>query len=144
MRNTLWIAVITLGFAVTACKEDKGVDLDIEDQRDRVNTQRADYPRDKDVDVDVNVDKDTDDDWARAKADMRARIDRIDARLDELAARTDEESKQAAERLRARRDQMAADLERTEDSAQGNWEEFKASVKRGVDEIEAELDAAFD
>jgi hypothetical protein len=142
MRNTLWIAVISLGIAATACKEDQGVDLDFENQRDRVNTQRADYQRDKDVDV--NVDQDTEDDWAQAKADLRARIEKIDARLDELAARTDEESRQAAERLRARRDQMAADLERTEDSAQGNWEEFKAGVKRGIDEIEAELDAAFD
>jgi hypothetical protein len=142
MRNTLWIAVMALGLAASACKEDKGVDLDVEDQRDRLSTQRADYQRDKDVAVDV--DKDTEDDWARAKAEMQARLDRIDARLEELAGRTDEESKQAAAKLRARRDQLAADLERTEDTADRNWEEFKADVKRGFDEVEAELQAAFD
>jgi hypothetical protein len=143
MKHTLWITALSLGLAATACKDDEQVELRPDEAQERLNTQRADL-RDPDVNEDVDLNTDDDGDWERTKAEMRARLAQIDAKLEQLAARTDEESKQAAATLRQRRDQLSADLDRTEDRADTGWEDFKAQVRSGFDELEKELDSAVD
>lgn len=139
MKNYLWIALVSSALlAGTACKDDESVELRVDESRERLNTQRADLRDDvKEIEAEAK------DDWEATKAELRVRLDRIDARLEELKARSDEESKQAEAQLRERRDQLAGALDRTEDKADTGWEKFKADVRRGFDEVEAEIDAAF-
>ena len=140
MKHTLWIAALSVGLATSACKKDESVELRPDEAQERMNTQRADI-RDPDVKEEVDT---ADGDWEQTKAEMRARLAQIDAKLDQLAARTDEEAKQASAALREQRDRLAADLDRTEDRADTGWEDFKKQVRTGFDELEKEIDSVID
>jgi hypothetical protein len=128
MRKILFIALVTVSLA--GCKRDEAREDELTPPRETVpaQTQRG------------TVDTDRDDSF---RAELRSRLDRIDARLDELRARGDEESRRAADRLRVRRDQLAETLDRAGDRTRAGWDEFKADAQRSFDALERDLDEAF-
>lgn len=139
-KKTPVLASLLLGFGLAlggaACDNDRD-EVDDDDVVEVERTRDTTVTGDEKTGVAVKVNRD---EWRR---EYRTRLDKIDARLSELRARTDEKSKAAAEELRVKRDELSARLDRAGDEADSGWENFKADVSRGFDQLEDDLDARF-
>lgn len=160
MRHHLWIAIVSAVIAGTACKKtDDGIDKAeerVEEARDNVNTQRGDLRDEmKDVEAEAKDVREENRDLAEAKADLaaaratyaaelRARLARVDARITELEGRSDADSKQAAVRLRERRDALAVEIDRVDDHGESGWDELKADLAKTFDSIEKDVAESLD
>jgi hypothetical protein len=167
MRNHLFTAAaLASALALGACEKDRtdltdDTRVDVrDDETDMTNTRRGYDPEvtRPDVDVDVNVDRDTE---ARARAtadearadvnaardtfvrESRERLSAMDRRIDELEAKGDAEASKRAAQLRAARDEIRADLDRAEDRASENWQQFKTDVDSRWEQLKTDLDETF-
>jgi hypothetical protein len=168
MRNHLFTTALLAGAIALggACEKDR-TDL-TDDNRVDVRDNEADLTSARrgneaeatrpDVDVDVRVDPDTEA-KARAAADearddlnaardtfvreSRERLAAMDRRIDELEAKSDAEASKRAAQLRAARDEIRADLDRAEDRASSNWQQFKTDVDARWEQLKTDLDETF-
>jgi len=79
------------------------------------------------------------DDFASA---VKARVDKIDTKINELAARTDVKTKDALASLQQRRADLQAKLNAMGDQAPDRWDDFKKDVNSSFDSLEKDLDNA--
>ena len=158
-KNAFVIGILSAALAFTgACKksaEEKRDEAaeDVRDkQQDLANTQRearediAEAKKEANEDIaeakkDVAEAKndlaDARDAWVR---DNRDRLAKLDAKIDQLEAKGDAESKKQAARLRAERDSIKGDVDKAEDRANTNWEQFKSGVDKRWENLKADLD----
>jgi uncharacterized coiled-coil DUF342 family protein len=134
----LWLPIVAgLVLGGSACGKD----------RDTVESQKP-------VDVDVSVDKDrgrasididkNDEVIERDRAELRARLSRLDERIDALRSRGSEEAAKAADSLRVRRDELAARLDHAGDETSSRWDTFKKDASDAFDKLEHDVDDALD
>ena len=127
MTKTIGTLVLSLG--LLACNTaDEDITTNVDTTRD---TTHAATTRTSDIRVQ----------W---RDDLRTRLDALDARLDELRTRGTAGARVQLFSLQERRDQLAADLDEAGDVTADRWDEFKSDVQGGLDQLEADVDAALE
>jgi chromosome segregation ATPase len=171
MRTTFWVSMIATALLSTAgCKKrddaDKAMERaqstaakaqeDVNEQRKDIKDEQKDVAEEqKDVNkeqMDVNKQQgelnQAQSELAQARERFsvaaKQRLHNIDNRIRELEARTDAAAKDAAVRLRARRDELANRLSATGAQAEAGWENFKKDVDDSFDKLEKDIDDALD
>ncbi len=78
-----------------------------------------------------------DDDFLQTRAGfeqrMRARLERVDTRINELGS-------DASVHLRAERERLAAAIDEIDEQGETAWDGFRAGVERAFDSVERELE----
>jgi hypothetical protein len=79
-----------------------------------------------------------DDDFVQTRTSFeqraRARLQRLDARINELG-------NDASVHLRAQREQLAADIEEIDETGEAAWDNFRAGFERTFDNVERDLNS---
>lgn len=130
MRNLM--LVLIMAAAATGCRERADVDV----ESDRVEVRKT-------TEASETADEDFEHSRTTYQVQARDRLARIDARIRELSVRGEAKAEAAAQELRVQRDRLAAELEKAGEQAKPHWDRFEASMRRGFDELESRLDAAF-
>jgi len=85
----------------------------------------------------------TDPEFARTRdefvATSKVRLRQLGDEIEKLSMRTDQEAKEAAARLRVKRDQLSARVERAENYTKANWKQFESDVSRAFDDLERDI-----
>jgi chromosome segregation ATPase len=119
-----------------------------EEQRDVTEEQR-DIPEErKDVKEEKSELGTAQAEFAQARTEYenaaKKRLATVDERLRELAARPDPEARQATERLRVQRDQLAQRIETIGTRTAANWEDFRKDVDQGFERLDEDITDAMD
>lgn len=169
MRTTLWASMVALVLASGAgCKKkddstkamDKAASSAAKAQED-VNEQSKDvHNQQKDVIKDQqNLSKDQADvakqqgELSTAETELaqarerysvaaRQRLANLDTKIHELEASTSPAAKDAAAKLRVRRDELAVRLEAIGSQTQAGWDTFKKDVDTSFDKLEKDVNDA--
>lgn len=75
-------------------------------------------------------------------AAVKARLDKIDTKINELATRTDVKTKDALSSLKQRRADLQAKLDAMGNQTSDRWDDFKKDVDKSFDSLENDLDNA--
>ena len=85
-------------------------------------------------------------DLGKARTDfsaaIKARLDKIDTKINELAARTDVKSKEALATLKQRRADLQARIDAMGNQTAEHWDDFKKDVEKSFDSLENDVDNA--
>lgn len=83
-------------------------------------------------------------DLTKARTDfsaaVKARLDKIDTKINELATRTDAKTQDALTTLKQRRVDLQAKLDAMGNQAADRWDDFKKDVDSSFDSLEKDLD----
>lgn len=165
MRKLIWIAMASVTLLASACKkkEEAGREMDraassAAKAQENVNDQAKDvYDQQKDVAKDqqkmakdqADVSKEQRDlneaqiDLAQARDHYRdaarERLARLDDQIREVETRTDAAAKDAAAKLRVRRDELTARLDTIGAQVRTSWDGFKKDVDERFDTLERDI-----
>jgi len=85
-------------------------------------------------------------DLTKARVDfsaaMKARVDKIDSKINELANRTDVKAKDSLASLKQRRADLQAKLDAMSNQSADHWDNFKKDVDSSFESLEKDLDNA--
>lgn len=174
MRTTIWVSMIaTALLGAGACKKDspeKSMDRaastagkaqeDVQEQREDIRDEQKDVNKEMnkeraDVSDEVRDVNEQQGELNKAQTELaqarerysvaaKQRLENIDNRIRQLEARGDAAAKDAAARLRARRDQIANRLSAVGAQAEAGWDNFKKDVDDGFEKLEKDIDDALD
>ena len=155
MRSILWMSLLSISLAAGGCKkkqDDTGnAASQVKKTAEDVNDQAKDYNKtvnDKDsTNKDVTEAKG---DLQAAKADLQAakdkysitvkdRLQKLDIQITELGPRTAAKSKQEAADHKARRDQLATQVDMIKDRTSADWDAFTKDVNDSFDKLESDV-----
>ena len=72
----------------------------------------------------------------------RDRLSKLDAKIDELGAKADAKGREAIPALKARRDELAHDVDIAKDHASKDWASFQKNVDDEFDKLENDVNDA--
>jgi len=133
MRTTLWCLILSAALATGACKK----------KQDDTGAGSAERDLSKTKDDLSAVKSDLKGDLAAARdkyaTTVKDRLAKLDARIHDLEQRTDAKSKEALDKLRARRAELATNIDTMKDHAATDWDAFTKRVDSTFDGIEQDV-----
>jgi hypothetical protein len=135
-RNILSSAILATTFVLTACKHKEvdrsSVDKPSESSRDKV--------RDRD---DIRgMEYETEQKTANFEKSINEKVARLDAKLVKIEARGDTKSRDTANELRARRDEIKLKVQQLGDSTEDSIDATESSIKSSWETLEQDVDSA--
>lgn len=130
IKNLFMVALFGL-FAFTACDNNSSAEEAREDAQEAVDEMGDELEEER---------NELRRDIQGAQQDIDRRIAKMEAEMKDASAEAKAETQQAIDKLKMKKNQLGQDLENFGNKAENEWAQFKANVRKTIDEIGDDID----